>query len=158
MGSQNNRWIGEGRLGKDPQYRSGQGKNGGTWEMCNFSIACEREDEDKVQDKDGSMRSKVDWIDVKAWGQLANQSSYYHKGDTIHVEGRLEHNDWTGSDGVKHYGMLIEADTILDGDATTSAPETRRGESHDVRKEYKEEEVKNQVAEENNIDPDELPF
>ena len=59
---------------------------------------------------------------------------------------------------MKHYDMQVEADIIQQQDKASRGSETAHGTSYNPKKDYNEEEVKKQVAEENDIDPDDLPF
>lgn len=75
-----NRVIITGRLGRDPEMKVA---NSGT-ELINFTVAVDRrmtKGKDKI----------TDWIPCTAFGKTAafiNQ--YFHKGDGIHIQGRLE--------------------------------------------------------------------
>lgn len=156
--SKNNEWNGQGRIGKDPTYKTGQAKNGGTWQVCMLSIACERDDEPKVKDKDGNESYYTDWINVKCWGELASQSSYFKKGDLVSVTGRLQSNSYTDSKGIKHYGYEVNAKAIEQLEEAHETSNVTGTSSYNPKKEYDSDEARKQVAEENDIDPDDLPF
>ena len=75
-----NKWIGMGRLARDPDLRHTQS---GT-PVVSFTIAVDRDF--KAQDGD----RETDWIDIVAWRSTAEfVSKYFTKGSSIVVEGRL---------------------------------------------------------------------
>lgn len=91
-----NRVILMGRLTKDPELKTTQSGTA----MCRFSIAVDRYS--KGDDK------KCDFIDCIAWRQTAEFiSKYFSKGRVIHVEGDIQNNNYTDSNGVKHYQNVI---------------------------------------------------
>ena len=79
MGSKSyNKTIIIGRLGADPEL-----KTGGNSEFANFSIC------NAVVDKEG--HEDVQWHRIKAFGKQAQLcKNYLHKGDLCCVEGRLD--------------------------------------------------------------------
>ena len=156
--SKNNEWSGQGRLGKEPVFKSGQSRNGGIWKVCMLSIACERDDSPKVKDKNGKMSYIIDWVNVKCWGELADQASYYKKGDLIAVTGRLQLNQYADSKGIKHYGYEIKANAAEQIEEDSDKSNVIGNTSFNPKTDYDLKEVKQQVAEEYDIDPDDLPF
>lgn len=97
-----NRIILMGRLTKDPELRTTQ--SGVT--MCRFSIAVDRA-YSKGQEK------QTDFIDITAWRQTAEfVSKYFSKGRVILVEGKLQNNNYTDQNGVKHYQNVVIADSV----------------------------------------------
>lgn len=98
-----NRVILMGRLTKDPELRTTQG--GSTY--CRFSIAVDRKFV-----KQGEER-QADFFDITCWGQQAEfVCKYFHKGRPIHVEGRLQNNNYTDQNGNKRYSNDIVAESI----------------------------------------------
>lgn len=96
-----NKIIITGRLTRDPELKTA---NTGT-EYCKFALAVDR----SRKDKDGN--KAVDFFDVTAWGKtgvLVN--TYFHKGDGITVEGRMESNRYTDKDGNNRvsWGVTVE--------------------------------------------------
>lgn len=97
-----NRIILMGRLTKDPELKTTQ--SGVT--MCRFSIAVDRA-YSKGQEK------QTDFIDITAWRQTAEfVSKYFSKGRVILVEGKLQNNNYTDQNGVKHYQNVVIADSV----------------------------------------------
>ena len=73
-----NKTILIGRLGADPELKTGGKSDLAHFSICNATI-----------DKDG--REEVQWHRVKAFGKQAHLcKTYLHKGDLCCVEGRLD--------------------------------------------------------------------
>ena len=97
-----NRIILMGRLTKDPEIRTTQ--SGVT--MCRFSIAVDRA-YSKGQEK------QTDFFDITAWRQTAEfVSKYFSKGKCILIEGKIQNNNYTDQNGVKHYQNVVIADSV----------------------------------------------
>lgn len=120
-----NRVILMGRIVADPELR--QTQSGVS--MCRIRIAV-----DRGFAKQGEERQS-DFINVVCWRQTAEfVSRYFSKGRMIHVEGRLQNNDYTDQNGVKHYSMDVIADNVTfcgdkrqDGGNTGYASPTQYG-------------------------------
>ena len=77
-----NKVIITGRLGRDTEIKA---SNNGT-EYINFSVACDRR---QPKDKE----RVTDWIPCTAFGKTAAFiNKYFHKGDGIMLQGRMESN------------------------------------------------------------------
>jgi single-strand DNA-binding protein len=84
-----------GNLTRDPELRN---VNGGRT-VVNFSLAENR----RWADKDGGAQEAVSYLDVTAWGAMADHiATSLHTGDRVLVTGRLEQRSWEGSDGARH--------------------------------------------------------
>ena len=91
-----------GRLVRDPELNTTA--NGIA--VCRFTVAVNRPYQ---KDKE----RQADFINVTAWRQTAEfVSKYFSKGSVIIVEGKLQNNDYTDKDGVKHYSMVVQADNV----------------------------------------------
>ena len=91
-----------GRLVRDPELNT---TNSGI-AVCKFTVAVNRPYQ---KDKE----RQADFINVTAWRQTAEfVSKYFSKGSVIIVEGKLQNNDYTDKDGVKHYSMVVQADNV----------------------------------------------
>ena len=97
-----NKIILMGRLVRDPELN--QTTNGIA--VCRFTVAVNRPyQKDKEQ--------QADFINVTAWrGTAEFVSKYFNKGSIIIVEGKLQNNDYTDKEGVKHYSMQVVADNV----------------------------------------------
>lgn len=106
-----NKVILMGRLCADPELRQTQSGIA----VCRFRIAVNR------QYKQGS-EQKADFIQVLVWRQSAEfVSRYFRKGSMIIVEGRLQNADYTDNNGVKHYAMEVQAESISFGETRKAA-------------------------------------
>ena len=83
MGASVNRVTLLGRLGKDPEVRyttSGMA-------VANFSLATD----ETFKDREGNKQKKTEWHRLVAWDKTAQVvEQYLHKGDLIHIEGKLQ--------------------------------------------------------------------
>ena len=104
-----NKVILMGRLVRDPELN--QTTNGIA--VCRFTVAVNRPyQKDKEQ--------QADFINVTAWrGTAEFVSKYFNKGSIIIVEGKLQNNDYTDKEGVKHYSMQVVADNVNFGGGKT---------------------------------------
>lgn len=92
-----------GRLTKDPELKTA---NTGT-ELCNFTVAVDR----RMKDKDGN--KVTDFFDVTAWGKSGVfVHTYFHKGDGVNVQGRMESRKWVDTDGHTRVSWGVTADNI----------------------------------------------
>lgn len=84
-----NRTIITGRLGKEPELKTGaSGK-----EYCQFSVAVDRR-----QAKEGEEK-KTDWFRCVAFGKTAAFiDKYFKKGDGIEIQGRMENDPYKDKD------------------------------------------------------------
>ncbi len=97
-----NRVILMGRLTRDPELRTTQSGIA----MCRFSVAVDRQ-YSKGEEK------QADFFDVTVWRNTAEfVCKYFSKGKMIHLEGRLQNNNYTDNNGVKHYATAIIADNV----------------------------------------------
>jgi len=98
-----NRVILMGRLTKDPELRTTQGGV----VMCRITIAVDRNFV-----KQGEER-QADFLDVVCWRQTAEfVSKYFTKGRPIHIEGRIQNDNYTDQNGNKVYRNTIVADSV----------------------------------------------
>lgn len=83
-----NRVILAGNLTRDPDTKEvGTGR-----QLCKFSLAINK----KYKDQAGQLQSKVTYVDVSAWGDLAlNCQKFLGKGAGAIVEGALELREWS---------------------------------------------------------------
>jgi single-strand binding protein len=108
-----NKVILMGRLTADPELRQTQSGIS----SCRFTVAVDR----RYADKNTGER-KADFITVMAWRQQAEfVSRYFSKGRMIIVEGTLQNDNYTDSNGVKHYGYNVVADNVSFGESKSAA-------------------------------------
>lgn len=128
-----NRIILVGRLTKDPELKNTQ--SGVT--MCRFSIAVDRA-YSKGQEK------QTDFIDITAWRQTAEfVAKYFSKGRVILVEGKLQNNNYTDQNGVKHYQNVVVADSVaFCGDKAQNS--NQNGQQQPYQNQYQQGYAQNQ--------------
>lgn len=98
-----------GNLTRDPELRqtpSGQS-------VVSFSLALNR----AYKDQSGEWQEATDYIDVVAWGPLAERvSQYLHKGRRALVQGRLQSRSWEQEGQKRSKVEVLASDvTFLDG-------------------------------------------
>lgn len=109
-----NKWIGYGRLCADPVMRQTTSGNA----VCSLRIAVNRRTH-----KDG--QPDADFVNCTAFGKTAEfVCRYFTKGSAIIIEGRLQNNDYTDSNGVKHYGMEILVENVSFGESKKNAADS----------------------------------
>ena len=118
-----NKVILMGRLTRDPDVRYSQGQNGDNMAIARYTLAVDRRFAKK---EDGS--TTADFIRCVAFGKAGEfASKYFHKGQRILVEGRLQIGEFTNKDGqrVPTADIVIEnqefADSPKNGQATPPA-------------------------------------
>ena len=98
-----NRVIMMGRLTAEPECKNTQ--SGTTF--CRFTIAVDRD----FADKDGNRQT--DFFGILAWKGTADfVSKYFHKGQMIAVQGRLQTGTYVDKEGVTRKSWDIVADQV----------------------------------------------
>lgn len=94
-----------GNLGRDPIIRAT--KTGRS--VASFSLAVSR----NYTTPQGEQRELTDWINVVAWGPLAEAvGNQLKKGSRVFVEGRISSRSYDAQDGTKRYVTEVVANTI----------------------------------------------
>jgi len=90
-----------GRLGKEPEVKSANGK-----EIANLSIATSESWRDKAS---GERKEKTEWHKVVIFneGIAKVAKSYLKKGSKVYIEGALQTRKWTDKEGVEKYTTEI---------------------------------------------------
>jgi single-strand DNA-binding protein len=97
-----NKWIGTGRLSRNPELKHTQSNKA----VCNFTIAVDRRF--KVEGQ-----PTADFIDCVAWDKTAEfVSKWFTKGKMICVDGAIQIRNWSDDDGKKHYSTEIKVDNV----------------------------------------------
>lgn len=108
-----NKWIGIGRLGRDPEVRY---LNDGKM-ITSFSIAVD----ERYKNNSGEKMSKTEWVNIVAFGKLAEIcGNYLAKGKLVYIEGKLQTRSWEDKDGNKRQTTEIICNDMkmLDSKAT----------------------------------------
>jgi single-strand DNA-binding protein len=94
-----------GNLGKEPEIRAtGTGKT-----VASFSVAVKR----KYTTQQGEDKELTDWINVVAWGSLAEAvGNQLKKGSRVFVEGRYSTRSYEDKSGNKRYVTEVIANMI----------------------------------------------
>ena len=84
-----------GYLGKDPEARfTPTGK-----QVVKFSVAVSNR-----WKKDGEMREHTEWVNIEAWGGLAETcNEYLRKGSLVFMEGRIKTDKYQDDSNVTRY-------------------------------------------------------
>ena len=102
-----------GRITADPEIKT----TSSGISFCKFTVAVDR----KFADKTTGER-QADFISCVAWGKTAEfVSKYFSKGKMIIVEGTLQNNNYTDSNGVKHYSYDVVADNVSFGESKSAS-------------------------------------
>lgn len=93
-----------GNLTRDPELRqTPSGQN-----VCSFSLALNR----SYKDQSGQWQEATDYIDIVAWGPLAERvDQYLNKGRRCLVQGRLQSRSWE-QDGQKRNKVEVLASDV----------------------------------------------
>ncbi len=145
-----------GNLTRDPELRqtpSGQS-------VVSFSLALNR----SYKDSSGEWQEATDFIDVVAWGPLAERvSQYMSKGRRCLVQGRLQSRSWE-QEGQKRSKVEVLANdvTFLDGrgggdSEGGSAPAAPTEKSKSASSSKKKDDVIEDIGDEP-INLDDIPF
>ena len=94
-----------GNLGRDPVIRAT--KTGRS--VASFAVTGSR----TYTSPQGEQRDLTDWINVVAWGPLAEAvGNQLKKGTRVFVEGRISSRSYDAQDGTKRYVTEVVANTI----------------------------------------------
>ena len=121
-----NKAILMGRLVADPELK----QTTNNIAVCKFTIAINR----PFVPKDGGERQS-DFINIVVWRNTAEfVSKYFSKGKMIIVEGALRNNNYTDSNGVKHYTIEVHADNVsFGGDKKDDAGPTQKPKQQETK-------------------------
>ena len=97
-----NKWIGMGRLTRDPEARYSQSGSA----VANFSVAIDRR-----YKRDGE--TTADFFNCTAFGKTGEfVEKYLRKGIKVVIEGELQNNNYEDKNGTKHYSVQIIVNQI----------------------------------------------
>lgn len=142
-----------GRLTRDPELRYTQSQT----PVASFTVACERDFAGQDQEK------VTDFIDCVAWrqgGEFVNK--YFHKGNMIIVDGRLQSRKWTDKEGNKRVSWEINAEHCYFGESKRSDDSgqsySREPSTYQAPQPAPQENYQQQTFHELPDDDGELPF
>lgn len=119
-----NKWLGIGFLGKDPEIKFLEGGNA----VCKFSLAMS----EKWTDKNGEKKEHTEWVNIEAWGKLAEiAAEYLKKGSQCFIEGKIK-TDKYDKDGETRYSTKVVAHSIqfLDRKGEAEKEKVKGDEDH----------------------------
>ena len=94
-----------GRVGKDPEFKSGNGGN-----VARFSLATSESWKDKAS---GEKKEATEWHNIVAFEPLSNVvREWVKKGDKLYIEGKITTNKWTDQQGIDRYTTSIHAQIL----------------------------------------------
>ena len=100
-----NKWMGVGRLAKDPELKYTSGDK--PVAVCTFSVATNRD----YKDKDGNY--PADFHRCVAWGKTAEfVTEYLGKGRLVSIEAEVQNRSFEGEDGKMVYMTEMRVDKI----------------------------------------------
>jgi single-strand DNA-binding protein len=145
-----------GNLTRDPELR--QTPNGQN--VTSFSLALNR----SYKDQSGEWQEATDYVDVVAWGPLAERvSQYLNRGSRCLVQGRLQSRSWE-QEGQKRSKVEVLANdvTFLDSKGSSSSNDSdivydEPQSKPSSKKAAKQDEVIEDIGDEP-INLDEIPF
>src|ERR1035438_5644624 len=151
-----------GNLTRDPELR--QTPNGQN--VCSFSLALNR----SYKDQSGEWQEATDYVDIVAWGPLAERvSQYLSKGRRCLVQGRLQSRSWE-QDGVKRSKVEVLANDVTFLDSRNQDSESSSDKDNEKQdtvsktskpkpsKKPKEEDVVIEDIGDEPINLDDIPF
>ena len=115
-----------GNLGNDPEVRSTSGGN----RVATFSLATSR----SWNNQAGDRQEKTEWHRCVVWNTKGSQLAdiverYCHKGDKLHVEGRIEYRQWQDKENQTRYSTEINVRELI---MLGSRPGGSGGGDHDA--------------------------
>lgn len=94
-----------GYLGRDPESKyTPTGKR-----VTDFPIAITH----RWKDEDGEAREHTEWVNIEAWGRLAeNCHEYLAKGSLVYIDGRLRTDRYEDQEGEPRFFTKVVAQTV----------------------------------------------
>ena len=95
-----------GNLGKDPEVQTLEGNI----KVAKFSLATT----ESYKDENGQAHSQTEWHNIVLWRGLADLAEkFLHKGNLIHLEGKIKTRSYEDKQGIKKYVTEIIAEQII---------------------------------------------
>ena len=110
-----NKWVGVGRLVRDPEIRYSQGDNATA--VARYTVAVDRRFK-----RDGE--PTADFISCVVFGKSAEfAEKYFHQGLRVAISGRIQTGSYTNKDGVKVYTteVIVEEQEFAESRAESEA-------------------------------------
>ena len=117
-----NKWIGIGRLTRDPDIRYTNSQSGEQMCIARYTLAVDRRFAKK---NGGDNQQTADFISCVAFGKIGEFAEKYLKqGTKIAVSGRIQTGSYTNKEGQKVYttDVVVEECEFAESKNTTSQP------------------------------------
>lgn len=122
-----NRWIGVGRLVKDPDLR--YTPNGVA--VATFTLAINRQFSNQNGERE------ADFINIVAWRKTAeNAANYLKKGNLAGVDGRLQSRSYENNQGQRVFVTEVVADSVQFLEPKNSGPSKPKSERKATQDSY----------------------
>ena len=118
-----NKWVGVGRLVRDPEVRYSQGENATA--VARYTVAVDRRFK-----RDGE--PTADFIPCVVFGRSAEfAEKYFRQGLRVAISGRITTGSYTNKDGIKVYTteVTVEEQEFAESKAETEANKTSNQQS-----------------------------
>lgn len=115
-----NKWIGVGRLTRDPDIRYSTSQSGEQMCVARYTLAVDRRFANRNQEG-----QTADFISCVAFGKIGEFAErYLRQGTKIAVSGRIQTGSYTNKDGQKVYttDVVVEECEFAESKGTTSEP------------------------------------
>lgn len=109
-----NRWVGVGRLTKDPELKYTQSGIA----VCRFTLAVNRTFTNQAGERE------ADFINCVTWRKQAeNTANFLKKGSLTGIEGRIQTSNFEGKDGNRVFITEVVADSVQFLEPKSSNPQ-----------------------------------
>lgn len=113
-----NKWIGIGRLVRDPEVRYSQGGNGESMAIARYSLAVNRRYKRAGE-------PEADFVNCVCFGKSAEfVEKYFRKGTKVAVAGAIRTGNYTNKDGQKVYTTDVVIDEQEFAESKSSSDRT----------------------------------
>lgn len=116
-----NKWIGIGRLVRDPEVRYSQGGNGESMAIARYSLAVNRRYKRAGE-------PEADFVNCVCFGKSAEfVEKYFRKGTKVAVAGAIRTGNYTNKDGQKVYttDVVIDEQEFAESKSSSDRTEER---------------------------------
>mgnify|MGYP002519512207 CR=1 FL=1 len=120
-----NKWIGMGRLTKDPETRYSNGEK--SIAITRFTLAVDR----RGKRQEGQTADFISCVAFDKAGEFAEK--YFHKGTKVLVTGRIQTGSYTNKNGDKVYTTEIVVEEQEFAESKAAASDVQEARQADIR-------------------------
>lgn len=141
-----------GNLTRDPEVKALPSGS----QVATFGLATNR----VWKDRDGNKQESAEFHNIVVFGKQAEiAAQYLKKGKPIFIEGRIQTRSWDGDDGSKKYKTEIVVDRFQFGPGGGSGgPSTSQDDQSSGSTDAESSQDNYPTAEDEGINPDDIPF